>query len=237
MFTKTIGILGGMGPVASADTYTELIKICQQKYGAIQDSEFPSVILYSLPLTNFDHKGFSNNKAGQKIVIKQLINGLKKLENAGADVIIIDCNTVHYFFNDLQKSVKVPIINLINITVEKVISNSHKKVALLCSQASKDMGLYNVPLESNGVEVINTSDSDQRFINDAILAVMSGRVASSHINRLSSIIDKFISNGAETVILGCTEISNIAKRLNDRFTLVDSELLAIEKALKFAKSI
>lgn len=98
MFQKTIGILGGMGPVASADTYVALVKTCQQKYNAVQDSDFPAVVLYSLPLSDFSHKGFSDNLDKQRVLVEQLVVALKRLENFGAEAIIIDCNTVHYFF-------------------------------------------------------------------------------------------------------------------------------------------
>ena len=235
MFKKTIGILGGMGPVASADTYTELIKICQKKYKAVEDSDFPAVILYSLPLQDFSHTGFSENSIQQKKIVNQLVNALKKLENAGAEIIIIDCNTVHYFFDDLQKSVNAPIVNLIDITVDKVKKNHYNKVAVLCSEASKNFGLYTKPLLAAGIEVLNTSKNDQELVNEAILAVMSGGVATSHIANLNSIIDRFISDGAKSIILGCTEISNLAKKLNRGDIFLDSEMLAIEKALTWAR--
>lgn len=235
MFKKTIGILGGMGPTASADTYMELTKMCQQKYGSVQDSDFPAVILYSLPLLDFNHEGFSNNTAQQESIITQLTSALKKLEETGAGVIIIDCNTVHYFLDDLQKSIDVPIINLISITVEDIIKNSYNRVAVLCSQTSKDVGLYTKPLEKAEIKVLNTSEGDQLFVNDAILGVMSGGITQTHIARLNSLIDKFVRDGAQSIILGCTEISNLAQRLNHNTRFIDSEKLAIEKALAFAK--
>lgn len=235
MFKKTIGILGGMGPVASADTYTELTKICQQKYNAIQDQDFPAVVLYSLPLDDFDHKGFDDNESQKQNIVKQLTDALRKLESFGADLIIIDCNTVHYFFPELESSVTIPIINLIQLTMDKVLKYQYKKVGILCSQASKDFRLYTKPLEQAGVEVVNTSVVEQELINNAILAVMSGQVTSKHIANVNNLIENFISKGAQSVILGCTEISNLAKQLSHHAVLLDSELFAIEKSLEMAR--
>lgn len=235
MFKKTIGILGGMGPVASADTYVNITKICQQNYGAVQDSDFPAIILYSLPLREFTHEGFSENSAEQKLTIEGLSKALGVLENAGAEIILMDCNTIHYFFKILQKSVNVPIVNLIEVTSDNIKENNYNKIAVICSQVSKDIGLYSVPLGELGLEVFNTSESEQEFVNDVILAVMGGTVNSAHISGLNRIIKRFGKDGAQKIILGCTEISNLAKNLENGELFIDSELLAINKAILLAK--
>ena len=173
MFKKTIGILGGMGPVASADTYMALTSICQQRYEAVQDSDFPTVILYSLPLQEFDHTGFTENSEQRKVIVDQLVKALHKLEGAGAELIVIDCNTVHYFLSELQAAIKVPIINLVQLTVEHLLASKYGQVGVICSQTSKDLNLYTGPLEAAGVKVINTSVEEQDKVNEAILAVMS----------------------------------------------------------------
>ncbi|MCI0566083.1 amino acid racemase [bacterium] len=235
MFRKTIGILGGMGPVASADTYVELTKMCQQKYMCVQDVDFPAVILYSLPLTGFDHRGFSENGEERKKIVNQLKNGLTKLEQAGADIIIIDCNTVHYFFDELQASITTPIINLIELTVHQVKSDGYTRVAIISSEVSRNVGLYTKPFEEAGIAVINTSLEEQESVNEAILAVMGGSVTINHIGGINSLIDSFMSRGAQCVILGCTEISNIARQLSHKAVLVDSEALAIVRAMNDAR--
>lgn len=235
MFGKVIGILGGMGPVASADSYVTLTKTCQQKYNAVQDSDFPTVILYSLPLKNFDNIGFGEDLEQRAFIVDQLLKALHILEKAGAELIVIDCNTVHYFFEELQNKIKVPIINLIQLTIEYIVEVKYKKVAVLSSQTSRDLQLYTKPLERLGVEVLNTSESEQETVNEAILAVMSGLVTPIHIVKLNKIINEFNAKGAECILMGCTEISNIAGQFSHNAVLVDSEALAIEKALELAK--
>ncbi len=235
MFKKTIGILGGMGPVASADTYMALIRICQQQYEAVQDSDFPTVVLYSLPLQEFDHIGFTENSVQRKAILDQLVKALYKLEDAGAEMIVIDCNTVHYFLNELQAVIKTPIINLVQLTVDHLLTSKYQQVGVICSQTSKDLNLYAGPLEAARVKVINTSVEEQDKVNEAILAVMSGSVTPHHIAKLNQIIWRFKEAGAQCVVMGCTEISNIARQFDNKTILVDSEILAIEKALELAK--
>ncbi len=235
MFQKTIGILGGMGPVASADTYVELTKMCQQKYKCVQDADFPAVVLYSLPLLEFSHEGFLDDADQRTSILNQLKNALQKLEKAGANIIIIDCNTVHHFFNDLQASIAIPIINLIDVTVEKIKSSGYTNVAVLCSQTSHDVGLYTTPLQNANVHVLTTNETEQTIVNNAILAVMGGNVTMQDIGAINGLIEKFTDDGAQCIILGCTEISNIAKQLTHKAILIDSEALAIARAMELAR--
>jgi len=81
---KVIGVLGGMGPVASSNLYAKIIKYTQQEYGAVQDFDYPPIIIYSLPLVGFDETGIVN----EELVKEQLIAGVKKLESAGCELII-----------------------------------------------------------------------------------------------------------------------------------------------------
>ena len=235
MFKKNIGILGGMGPVASADTYVELTRICQRKYRAVQDYDYPTVILYSLPLKQFSHTGFGKDAKEKKAIISQLVNALQTLEKAGSDFLLIDCNTVHYFFKELQASVTIPIINLVDVTIKVIVQEKIKSVGVLCSQTSKDVGLYAKPLKSKGINVIAVTTKEQDQINNAILAVMSGKLTDAHITQLDTIILRLTKRGAERIILGCTEISNVVKQLTHHAILLDSQAIAIEQILAMAK--
>ncbi len=235
MFSKTIGILGGMGPVASADTYRELVEICQKKYNASEDRDFPHIIFYSVPLIDLTHKGFSGSETPQKRIKDRLVLELKKLQGAGAEIIMVDCTTVHHFFRDLQKTISVPLIDLIGITVEHIKRRNYWRIAVLCSATSRAVGLYTNPLEREGIEVLNTSEDEQKSVNKAILAVMSGSVSREHITKLNDIIERFLREGAQGIIIGCTEISHIGKDLNSKASYVDSRSLALEKILTLAK--
>ncbi|MEI6597728.1 MAG: hypothetical protein WCL22_01665 [bacterium] len=90
---KTIGILGGMGPAASANFYQRIVEIAQHDFGAVQDTDFPPMFLYNLPLSGFDETGFVDAEE----VKKQLISGVKKLEAIGSDFIVIHAIPCTFF--------------------------------------------------------------------------------------------------------------------------------------------
>lgn len=227
---KIIGILGGMGPVASADTYASIVRFCQENYQSCQDDEFPTIVLYSLPIPEFSHLGFTDQEKDK--LVSKLILALKKLERAGASLILMDCNTIHYFYNQLQEAIKTPIINLISLTSQYITAYyPESKIGVLCSQTSKDLKLYSSALSN---QVIETSELEQTWVNKIILSVMAGKNGPSHLKVMNQIIANLKSRGADHIILGCTEISNMYHgQIN---TFIDSEQIAIKELLEQAKS-
>ena len=225
-----IGILGGMGPVASAQTYMHIIRTCQKKYGAVQDTDFPEIFIYNLPLQDFNDLGFEDTQ--RNIILLQLIKGLKKLEDAGATVLLIDCNTVHTFYPEFKKYIQASILNLIQLTTDKVQEKNIKKVSILSSHTSRRIGLYEKTLQTKNIECIHITDTEQQVVDDAIIAVMRGKNTDIHIQNILIICKRLIHHGAESIILGCTEISCLLKNIPDKKIFIDSQGLAIDTAVE-----
>ncbi len=225
---KTLGVLGGIGPEASVCIYQRIVKIAQDVYGAQQDSDYPPILIYNLPLKGFDETGFVD----KDLVKKQLIEGLKKLENAGSDFIVIACNTVYYFYEDMQNSINVPIVNLIEKTIDQVLNEGFKKVAILNSESTKNLKLYENMAISKGIEPVLSTDKEQEIINNIILTVMSGSNGEKEVILLKKIIDRMVSEGAEAVVLGCTELPIAIKKEDiSPLSLFDTISIAGEEVL------
>lgn len=228
---KMLGILGGMGPSASVSVYGKIIDLAQEVYGAEQDTDYPPMMIYNLPLAGFDETGFVD----VELVRKQLVGGVKRLEDAGSDFIIIACNTVHYFYDDMQKAVNIPIINLLGKAVARANESGFKKIGLLSSESTKKLNLYEDIAKKNDIEIIVTTNEEQELTNDVILSVMSGIEGEKEISILKKIIDRMASEGAEAIVLGCTELP-IA--LNEKdiapLPLFDTISIAAEEVLKNA---
>ena len=139
-----------MGPSASADLYSRIIKYSQRQYGAVQDCDYPPIVIVSLAMTGFDETGIVDEDS----VKNQLIDGVKKLELAGAAFIIIACNTVHAFYDQMQLAVKIPILNIIEETKKKVLEAGFKKVGLFSSESTNKLGLYQNSFEQSGIKVV-----------------------------------------------------------------------------------
>lgn len=201
-FKKTIGIIGGMGPAASVHIYNQIICLAQKEYHAREDCEYPSMIIYNLPIIGFDEKGSVKSKQ----VKDQMINAVKKLEQAGCSYIIIACNTMYYLYTDLQNVIKIPLINLIKQIVNVVEKGKYKSVGILSSQNTKELSLYEKGFAERGVKSILTTNNQQKLVNNVILNVMAGNQCYKDKMLLKSIIEDFIAKGAQAIIIGCTEL-------------------------------
>ena len=200
---QTIGILGGMGPAASADFYHRLVLIAQKEYGAEQDTDFPAMHLYNLPLSGFDERGFVDPEA----VKAQLVHGVKLLADAGSDFIVIPCNTVHTFYSEMQEMVSIPIVSIVEAVVDEVLKHSFKTVCLLSSESARTYKLYETALKARTIGVISAADAEQEILNTIIHRVMAGLQGIEEVEMLRSIIKRHEKEGAEAVILGCTELT------------------------------
>lgn len=230
MSKKTIGVLGGMGPSASANLYSKIINYSQQEYGAIQDNEYPPVIIYSLTLDGFDETGITN----ADLVKKQLIAGVQKLEAAGCDLIIIGCNTVHIFFEDMQNAVNIPIFNIVGETKKIVNTYGYKKVGLFASESTNKLNLYQNQLEKDGIIVISPNSKQQKTLNRVIEHVMGGHQNEQDIIALKDIARDFQQQGAEGIILGCTEIPLAINQIHTDIKLFDTIEIIVQSAVDYS---
>jgi len=227
---KTIGMLGGMGPGASASLYNKIIKYAQYKYNAVQDFDYPPLVIYSLPLEGFDETGIVDGES----VKKQLVQGVQKLESAGCDIIIIACNTVHIYYDIMQKAIDVPILNIVNETKKKVQKAGYNKVGLLASESTNQLNLYQNKFSKDGIEIISANKDQQKIINAVIENVMGGNQGIEDVIALKSVIRSYVRQGAEAVILGCTEIPLAINQTDTDVELFDATTSIVELSVDFS---
>lgn len=208
---KTIGILGGMGPAATAELYNRIIFYCQKNYKAIQDEDYPPIVLYSLPLKGTDETGITD----QDLVFKEFSREIKKLEMHGADFIIIPCNTLHTFNEKIRKESKIPVLSIIEETLDEVKRSEIKSLGLLASETTYRDKLYTAHLDN----LVIPSNEEQKQISKVILHVMGGSNTESDKKVLLKIINNMKVEG---VILGCTELSLVLKQNDTKVKILDS---------------
>lgn len=230
---KTIGILGGMGPLASATVYTRIISGAQEQYNAQQDIDYPPIALYSLPLYGFDETGITDID----LVKSQLVDGVKILERSGSDFIVIACNTVHIFMEEMRGAVSIPIIDLPLATIKRVVAQDFTKVGLISSATTRESCLYLDHLNEEGMCVVNVTDEEQKTVNDIILHVMKGDVNSVVTESLCKIMRRLIVDGAEAIILACTELPLVDFSQVDTVPIYDTIDIAAKESLERSSQI
>lgn len=202
-----------MGPEATAQLYLEVIRLCQKEFGAKSDSDFPEIIIFSLPIPDVVDKPNKN-----RLVAEMLTNKAKQLEQLGVNFIAIPCNTVNYFFSEIKMAVSVPVINILEETAKEVKRLKLKTVGLLGTKMTIDKGIYRQFL--NGVKIVKPNRQQQKEITKIILSVMAGNKKQKDQNSLKKIIVELNSKGAEKVILGCTELPLLIEKDADTINTI-----------------
>ena len=211
-----IGILGGMGTQAGLDFCNKLAVLNRGKI----DQEYPLFILYNksnIPgrpesigsqTKNLSNKSTNkSSRAKYNKVLKSLLKGCKLLENNKCKFIVIPCNTAHYWFDDLQNKINIPIINMpkevFKFTKKKCKKNS--KVGLLATEGTLKTGVYKKFFEKD-YQLIEPSQKIQKLsVNKAIKLVKMGKVKLA-AKAIKPAIDSLIKRKCKKIILGCTEL-------------------------------
>lgn len=217
-----LGILGGMGPRATAQFYDTFCDLVNQR-GAVQDADFPPSIILNLALTGWSERGFEDRDA----VRRQLIGGVIRLEMCGCSSIVIACNTVHHFHREMADAVGIPVWNMVDEAVHMARKLGCKRVGLLCSESSRNLGLYANACKALGVTPVEATDSEQAVITEAIRAVMAGEALPYDIQ---TVIVAMHQSGAQAILIGCTELRAVAET-NFGFPILDAGAIVLSRYL------
>ena len=163
--------------------------------------------------------------------LDQLIAGVRKLEQAGSECIVIPCMTVHYFYHDMQKAVRIPILHMVEEIVKRVQAARITKVGLLTSESSQRLRLYESALHAHGIQALHVSQTQQQALNEIIFQVMKGVQGPLDTACLKSVIADLCAQGAESIIIGCTELPLAITQKDVAVPLLDSLQIMAEVSL------
>jgi len=226
---KIIGILGGMGPEATIDLFYKIIKFTP----AEKDQDHLRIIIDNNPKIP-DRTAAILGKGEDPL--PALRETAQNLEKAGADFIIIPCNTAHYFLPSIQESVKIPILNMIEETAKETQQRipQIKKVGLLASIGTYKTEIYHQQFKKYNIEVIYPNEKDKEEVMKAIYAVKAGDLSEEVKKNIISIAQKLIDKGAEAIIAGCTEIPLILKERDVSAPIIDPTQVLAKAAVQKA---
>ncbi len=223
MSEKILGVLGGVGPLATIYFTDLIIRMTDAKK---DQDHIPMFILNNSTIPDRTDYILDNSKPNPLPV---MVEDAKKLERAGCDYIVIPCNTAHYFYSEIQDNVSVPIINIIEETVEYISENitDAKCVGILATEGTIVTGSYQKAIIKHGLDYRVPSENNQKSLMNIIYnQVKAG--SEVDICEFLRIVGDMKNDGCDIVILGCTELSVINKTFTlRRKDIVDSmEVLA-----------
>ncbi len=218
---KTIGLIGGMSWESTSDYYRYVNEEVKAVLGGLHSAK---ILIYSFDFSEIDSL---QNKDDWETMTEKILDAALKLQNAGADLLAICTNTMHKIVPNIEKRLKIPLVHIADATGEEISRKNLRKVALLGTKFTMTQDFYKVRInEKFGIEIIVPDETDRETIHRIIYdELCRGTIKDSSREEYVNIIEKLRKNGAEGVILGCTEIPLLIKQEHSSIPIFDTTKL------------
>ncbi len=198
---KTIGLIGGMSWESTTSYYRIINETIKEQLGGLHSAK---ILLYSVDFAEIEECQANGNWDKSAKILSDIA---KCLEVAGADNIVICTNTMHKVAPQIEKEINIPIIHIAQVTANAINELGLKKIVLLGTKYTMTQDFYKQKLIDSGIEVFIPKDEDIEIVNDIIYYELClGKINSKSKDKLIEIIEYLKSEGAQGIILGCTEI-------------------------------
>ena len=226
---KTIGLIGGMSWESTVPYYRIINEYVREKRGGLHSAR---IILYSV---EFDELEKYMSAGNWDSIAEILSDAAMKLELAGADVLLICTNTMHRLYPKIREKVTIPMIHIADAAADALESRRIKKAALLGTRYTMTGNFYTSRLKERGFEVFIPCEEDILLVNTVIFdELCRGIITEKSRAEFSRIIANLKAEGAEAVILGCTEIGMLISQDDSVLPVFDTTVIHAESAARFA---
>ena len=226
---KTLGLIGGTTWVSTIDYYKLINQQVNKELGGLNSAK---MLLYSVNFAEFNPPTNPDEWGG---LTKKFSDIAMNLEKAGADCIAFCANTPHIIADKIKSLMSLPIINIAEETAKVVAQSNFKKVGLLGTRITMEQSFYKDKLANFGISVVIPEFEDRKFIHSTILDEMARDIFKDETKqKYIRIINGLISEGAEGIVLGCTEIPILIKQEDCPVPLFDTTLIHASAIANFA---
>lgn len=230
MAEKTIGVLGGLGPWATVDLFEKILRLTP----AAHDQDHLRVIIDNNPKIPDRSPAILG---GGEDPTPALVATAQNLERAGADLIVIPCNTAHAFYGPIAAAVSVPVLHIMDEVAQAARTEvpSLRRAGVLATRATMAAGLYHRAFERVGVDVVGPDAGGQEVVNRTIYGVKAGQAGPRLTAELLPVAQSLVDRGADAVVLGCTELPFVLRPGDIAVPLLDSNLILAQAAVRAAR--
>lgn len=225
---KTIGILGGMGPLATCDLFSKITQItdasCDQEHVRIcidsntEISDRTNAII---------HHG--------KDPVPEMVKSAVRLQGLGADVLIMPCNTAHYFYDRILPFVDIPFLSMIDETAKVISDRGLRKIGLLATDGTLQTAVYEKAFKKRGISIVVPPPENQVHIMDLIYNGVKAGNKEIDTKPTKKTIEDLFRKGAQTLVLGCTELPVAFDLYGFDYPKTDPTLILASRAVQFVE--
>ena len=227
---KTIGLIGGMSWESSIEYYRLINEGVREKLGGLHSARS---VMYSVDFAEIEL--FQRQGQWQEAA-QILIAAARRVEKGGADFIVICTNTMHKMADEVEIGVQIPLLHIADATAERVKARGLGKIGLLGTKFTMEENFYRGRLEQkHGLKVIVPGAKDREIVHRIIYGeLVVGQIRPASKEQYQRVITGLAEQGAEGIILGCTEIGLLVKETDSRVPLFDTTRIHAEAAVEFA---
>ncbi|MCU4400813.1 aspartate/glutamate racemase family protein [Acinetobacter pittii] len=226
---KTIGLLGGMSWESTALYYQKINKMVHHKLGKLHSAK---VIINSV---DFEEIAALQAKGLWQEAGTYLAEQAQNLEKAGADCILVCTNTMHKIAAQIEDSITVPFLHIADATAKEILSQNIGKVALLGTAFTMVQDFYKARLQDHGIDVVIPNEEDRKTVHRIIYEELClGVINPDSQQKYIAIVERLIAEGAQGIILGCTEICMLIGELKFSVPLFDTTTIHAKEAVSFS---
>ena len=227
---KTIGLIGGMSWESTAEYYRIINEAVKKRLGGFHSAK---IVMYSV-----DFQEIRDLQLGARWdeATNLMIDAARRVERGGADFVLICTNTMHKMAEEVEASINIPLLHIADVTAEKIISSGLKKVGLLGSAYTMEQDFYKGRLkEKYGLEVVIPGETEREVVDNIIFNdLCSGEIKGSSREQIKTIMGTLVDDGAQGIILGCTELPSLIKQRDCPVPLFDTTAIHAKAAAEYA---
>lgn len=226
---KVIGLLGGMSWESTQSYYRALNEGVKQALGGLHSAR---IVLYSVDFADIETLQHQGRWEDTGVLLAQ---AARSVERAGADCLLIGTNTMHKVAPAIQQAIGIPLIHIAEATAAALLADGVKRVGLLGTRFTMEQAFYRERLEARGIEVLVPGEADRTLVHDIIYNELClGQFQPASRQRYLEVIARLTADGADAVILGCTEIALLVRPTDTDVPLYDTTAIHAASAVDFA---
>lgn len=230
---KTIGIIGGISWASSIEYYRIMNESVRDRLGGVNSAQ---ILMYSIEFGEFSKQERMADKGDWTLMTKTIIDAAQRLKRGGADFIVIASNTINSLADTVQQEVGLPVLHIADATGAAVRKKGLHTVALLGTKYTMEQPFYRDRLKKYGIKVVIPDEKERDYINTVIFdELCANRIRQESREGFKKIIERLRKNeGAEGVILGCTEIPLLIKQEDVPIPVFDTTAIHSEAAVDYS---
>lgn len=227
---KVIGLIGGMSCKSTTHYYARLNERVREALGGLHSAE---ILMWSVdfaPIAQMQAEGRWRDAGNRLAAIA------RRLEGAGAEVIVLATNTMHKIADEIKSAISVPFLHIADATAEKIFASGKRKPAIMATRFTMEQDFYTSRLrEKFGLDPITPDEADRELVHRIIYDELCiGRVHESSRGAYVDVARRLAAKGADCLVLGCTEVGMLLNEGNSPLPIFDTTLIHADAAVKFA---